>query len=82
MSNWGTCLNIGSGPVTVKHQLNYLCEVFRKYRSDKVSALGEINNVRGRVLKSELDSYRENEQQYSLGVVLQQETGQVSKKLS
>ena len=48
MSNWGTCLNIVSGPVTVKHQLNYLGDVFRRYRSDKVIALGEINsNNRG-----------------------------------
>ena len=72
MSNWGTCLNIVSGPVTVKHQLKHLGDVFRKYRLDKVSALGEINSqskqvtcykstntVRGRVLKSELDSYRQ-----------------------
>ena len=37
-----------SGPVTVKHQLNHAGDVFRKYRSDKVSALGEINsNNRG-----------------------------------
>ena len=30
MSNWGACLNIFSEPVTVKQQLNYLCDVFRK----------------------------------------------------
>jgi hypothetical protein len=28
MSNWGTCLNIVSGPVNVKHQLNHLGDVF------------------------------------------------------
>ena len=45
--NWGTCLNIVSGPVTV-NQLQHSGDVFRKYRSDKVSALGEINsNNRG-----------------------------------
>ncbi len=33
-------MNIVSGPVTVNHQF-----VFRKYRSDKVSALGEINSL-------------------------------------
>jgi hypothetical protein len=30
MSNWGTCLNIVSGPVNVKHQLNHLGDVFWK----------------------------------------------------
>ena len=43
-SNGGTCLNIVSGPVTVKHQLQHLGDVFRKYRTDKVNALGEINS--------------------------------------
>jgi hypothetical protein len=34
--------------VTVKYQLKHSGDVFRKYRSDKVSALGEINsNNRG-----------------------------------
>jgi hypothetical protein len=42
--NRGTCLDIVSGPVTVKYQLKHSGDVFRKYRSDKVSALGEINN--------------------------------------
>jgi len=37
-------LNIVSGPVTVKHQLQHLGDVFRKYRTDKANALGEINN--------------------------------------
>ena len=37
-----------SGLVTVKHQIKHLGDVFRKYRSDKVSVLGEINsNNRG-----------------------------------
>ena len=54
MSNWGTCLNIVSGPVTVKHQLNHLGDVFRKYRLDKVGALGEINsNNRGVLYEQE-----------------------------
>ena len=47
-SNEGMCLNIVSGPVTVKYQLQHLGDVFQKYRSDKVSMLGEINsNNRG-----------------------------------
>ena len=43
-STGGACLNIVSGPVTVKHQLQHLGDVFRKYRTDKVNALGEINS--------------------------------------
>ena len=37
-------MNIVSGPVTVKHQLQHLGDVFRKYRTDKANALGEINS--------------------------------------
>jgi hypothetical protein len=58
-------LNIVSGPVTVKHQLKHSGDVFRKYRSDKVSALGEINsNNRGvfeqekrRLLRGDVQEY-------------------------
>jgi len=38
------CLNIVSGLVTVKLQLQHLGDVFRKYRTDKANALSEINN--------------------------------------
>ena len=80
-------MNIVSGPMTVKHQLKHLGDVFRKYRLDKVSALGEINNQskHGTCYKSTntvMGLVSANEQQYSLGVVLRQKTGQVSKKLS
>ncbi len=30
--------------MTVKHQVQHLGDVFRKYRTDKANALGEINN--------------------------------------
>ena len=42
--NGGACLNKISGPVTVKHQLQHLGDVFRKYRMDKANVLGEINS--------------------------------------
>jgi hypothetical protein len=51
--NWGTCLNIVSGPVTLKHQLQHLGDVFQKYRLDKVSAIGEINSNNRGVLEQE-----------------------------
>ena len=51
--NWGTCLNIVSGPVTVKHQLQHLGDVFRKYRLDKMSPLEEINSNNRGVLEQE-----------------------------
>ena len=58
-------MNIVSGPVTVKHQLNHLGDVFQKYKleinsqSKQVTCYEGANTVRGRVLKSELDSYRQ-----------------------
>ncbi len=42
-------MNIVSGPVTV-NQLQHSGDVFRKYRSDKVSTLGEINSTATKLL--------------------------------
>jgi hypothetical protein len=43
--NWGTCLNIVSGPVMVKNQLNTQGTCFENTDQAKVSALGNINST-------------------------------------
>jgi hypothetical protein len=43
--NRGTCLNIVSGPVMVKNQLNTQGTCFENTDQAKVSALGNINST-------------------------------------